>query len=315
MSRNLDPEVSRKVAKAIELMEPDEGDGLPLAAAARRVGLSRSTLRHRLDAPVDPVARGGDGLPEYPGTAEVEIVERDYTHLEKLSTYPVGDLHVGSPQHAADQLDEWLAYLVATPAVSLLNTGDNANCAIPGSKSDVIQEKLSVGDARRLVTEKFRPLAETDILDAIIDGNHEVRVLNATGDSPNAPVAEALGVNYNPSHLLVRYLVGDQKYDLYLRHGHGGGGSVGAQVNNLEKQQGIIDADIYVSGHTHTQVAFVLDHFRPRETVERRKRLFVCSGSFVGYEAYAARAGYKPAHIGAPRIFMDGRKWDCHASV
>lgn len=92
---------------------------------------------------------------------------------------------------------------------------------------------------------------------------------------------------------------------------------MGAAVNRLERQERIIDADCYVSGHTHTQVCFPKNVFVPQSdgTYRRKKRLFVCSGSFLLYEPYAARAGYAPAHIGAPRIFFDGRRHDLHASV
>ena len=92
---------------------------------------------------------------------------------------------------------------------------------------------------------------------------------------------------------------------------------MGAAVNRLEKQERIIDADIYVSGHTHTQVCFPKNIFVPNDQggYSRRKRLFVCSGSFLAYEDYAATAGFPPAHIGAPRIFLGGERWDVHGSV
>jgi predicted phosphodiesterase len=266
----------------------------------------------------DPPDPGGhqDGLPENPTKQEITVFDRDYSHLESLRVYPIGDLHIGGPEHASDQLDEWLQYLADAKNASMLNTGDNTNCAIKTSVSETYDERMSVGEAREMQTAKFKPLAEANKIDAVIDGNHEDRIYRATGDSPNAAVCQALGINYERATCVVRYTVGDQQYDVYLRHGTGGGRKIGSAINNLQDQENVIDADIYVSGHTHTQVAFVKDIFVPTdEGFDRKKRLFVCSASFVGYEEYAKKAGYAPAHIGAPRLYLDGRRKDAHASV
>lgn len=257
-----------------------------------------------------------DRLTQDPDDGPLLVIHRDYSHLEHLHMYPLGDIHYGSPECAEDALDEWLQYLVDTEGVSMLNTGDNFNAALRDSVSDVYTERYTLGEAREILTTKFEPIAEEDKFDGIIDGNHEWRAIRLTGDSPNAAMARTLDVAYSPSALCVVYHVGDQEYTCYLRHGRGGGATMGAAVNQLERQERIIDADVYVSGHTHTQVAFPKNTFvRSGDEIVRKKRMFVCSGSFLGYEVYAAIAGYAPAHIGAPRVFMDGRKHDIHASV
>lgn len=323
MSAKRDQQITEKTQQAIELMR----DGWSLTAAAREVDLSRTTLSsrvHDIDRPELP-ARGNqpapsaDGLPEDASDpSEIPVFVRDYSDRDHHFIYPIGDLHIGSPQHRGDVLDEWLAYLLREPNVSMLNTGDNTNCALSSSVSDEYGEKLTVRAAREQQAEAFSPLAARGLIDLVIDGNHELRVYRAIGDTPNAQVCDALGINYTMSAAIVRYIVGDVSYDLYLRHGTGGGGKMGAQVNRLADQDSIIDADVYVSGHTHSQAAFVKDVFVPvahQARFTRKKRLYVCSGSFMGYEDYAAQAGYPPAHIGAPRIRLDGRYKDAHASV
>ncbi len=285
-------------------------------------GVARSTAQDFVRKHVKLEVGGGqfqdDRLVNTPdgGLDGIPIVHRDYSSLDRLHMYPLGDIHLGSPNCAEPVLDEWLKYITDTEATSLLNTGDNLNSALKDSVSDVYAEDYTVQIARQKLTEKFRPVAEADKLDAIVDGNHEWRILRAVGDSPNSAVADALGVAYSPAAIYVVYHVGDQEYGIYMRHGTGGGTTMGAQVNRLEKQERIVDADVYISGHTHTQVAFPKETFqRDGDRMVRRKRLFVCSGSFLGYEDYAKIAGYPPAHIGAPRIFLDGRKKDAHASV
>lgn len=296
-------------------------EGYSANELAARFTVARSTMQSFINKNFPPRPKAGefkdDQLPQLPGyDTEIPIIYRDYSHLEALHMYPIGDIHYGAPTCAADVLTEWVDYIVDTPGTSVLNTGDNFNVAIEGSKSDIYKEKLRMGEARPQFTEIFRPLATSGKLDAIIDGNHEARYYRATGDSPNQMVAEALDVPYAPAAALVVYKVGDYEYEVYLRHGNGGGASMGAAVNRLEKQERVIDADVYITGHTHTQVAFPKNTFvRTGDTIVRKKRLFVSSGSFLSYEDYAAVAGYPPAHIGAPRIFMDGRRHDLHASV
>lgn len=314
MSRPRDPDITRKVEQALKLIDDK---GYSMSRAEREVGLGKGTVRNRLrDLPATHANQHGDRLPETVDAGEVPIFTRDYSSRPWHHIYPIGDLHIGSPAHQSKRLDEWLDYLLHAESVSMLNTGDNTNCALKDSVSDSYGELLTVKEARERQTKLFRPLAEKDRIDLIIDGNHEQRVIRATGDSPNAAASDALGVNYTSAAACVKYVLLECEYLLYLRHGTGGGGSIGTQVNNLEKQAKIIDADIYVSGHTHTQLSFVLDHFYEDEgVIRRKKRLFVCSGSFVGYEDYAAQAGYVPAHIGAPRIYLDGKVKDAHASV
>ncbi len=305
--------------------------GGAIKVAAREHGVPYTTLHDRINGKTKPVERAvkhelppqalqpivADGLRETPEGNEIPVFIRDYRDQASHRIYPIGDLHIGAKSFAEPALDEWFDYILGAQHTSMLNTGDNTNCALKDSVSDVYQERLTVQEARRLQTRKFAPLADAGLIDAIIDGNHEMRVYRHTGDSPNAQVADALGLNYAMSACIVRYLVGDQSYDCYLRHGKGGGGTYGAAVNNLAKQEAIIDADFYVSGHTHTQVAFPKNVFVPNGNggFRRKKRLFVCSGSFLSYEDYAAEAGYAPAHIGAPRIYLDGARHDLHASV
>lgn len=314
MSSKLDPH-----KKQIEGML---ADGVSVNDVAKTFGTARSTAQDYVRKHIKLDVGGGqfqdDRLVNTPGPGldGIPVVHRDYTHLDALHMYPIGDIHLGAPNCAEPVLDEWLQYIVDTDGTSLLNTGDNLNCAITTSVSDTYAEEYTVQVGRQKLTEKFRPVAEAGKLDAIVDGNHEWRILRAVGDSPNSAVADALGVAYSPASLYVVYHVGDQEYGVYLRHGNGGGATMGAAVNRLEKQERILDADVYISGHTHTQVAFPKETFvRDGDRMVRRKRLFVCSGSFLGYEDYAKIAGYPPAHIGAPRIFLDGRKHDAHASV
>jgi hypothetical protein len=125
-------------------------------------------------------------------------------------------------------------------------------------------------------------------------------------------VSDSLGVPYIEASALVVYRVGVMEYEVFLRHGTGNGQSLAT----LAKSGNVIRADLYITGHVHRQAVMAEDFFvRSGGGVKREKRYFVSSGSFLGYERYAAQRGYAPGRIGAPRIFLDGSRFDVHVSL
>lgn len=240
---------------------------------------------------------------------ELPIFFRDYSGEDVHYVYPLGDVHLGAKMHDAEKWARWLGYFEERQSVSMLGTGDFLNTAIIGSKSDVYEEKLTVGEAKRKLRDQLTPFA--DRIDLMMPGNHEERVTRQTGDCPIQDVSDWLKVNYARSAALIVYTVGDQEYEVYVRHGTGNGQSVAG----LRKSAGVVRADIYITGHTHQQVIARDDWFvRVRDRMTRRERVFVVAGSFLGYEPYAAERGYVPTTKGAPRIRLDGRGFDIRAT-
>lgn len=256
--------------------------------------------------PVDNLSHAADQFEEVP------VVIRDYTHLDSMYVYPLGDVHLGARMHQADRWREWLGYLARNPKTSMLGLGDFLNAAILGSKSDVYDEKYTVGDAKRLLRGQLTPLARQGRLDLLVQGNHENRVSRATGDCPLQDVAEWLDVPYTRAAAWVVYRVGEVEYDFWVRHGTGSGQSMVA----LKKSSATAAADVYVTGHVHNQSVAADEQFtRQGEKVVRRRRYYVSSGSFLSAESYALERGYVPTRIGAPRIYLDGRRHDVHVSL
>lgn len=289
-------------------------------ATALEYGVRPRTLRERFaklqaDAPPEYVNDGlsGDIDPE---DSEIPVFRRTYDTDEHF-VYPLGDVHKGAKAHQEDKWREWLAYLAASPNVSMLGTGDFLNTALKDSKSEAYDEEMTVGEAKRQIARELEPLAHQDKLDILIPGNHEERVYRAVGECPVQDIAWKLGVNYSRTVAVLVYEVGDVEYTGFVLHGKGGG-QVGARANRLKKQAGSIATDFYVSGHTHSQLVFP-DEFFSVDTenlkVVRNKQVFVSSGSFLGMEDYAAVSGFSPTHIGAPRIRLDGRKKDVRVSI
>lgn len=283
-------------------------------ALADHLGVPRTTLRdHIYRLGLREAINAAREMPRAEEPIEVPLIKRDYGGEKKHYVYPLGDVHIGAKNHHAQLWQEWLGYLVARPEASLLGTGDFLNTAILGAKSDVYDERMTVGEAKRMLVEQLRPLAEQHRIDVLIPGNHEDRITRAIGDCPIHDVADTLGVPYVEAAVMLLYTVGDQEYRIFMRHGTGNGQSMAV----LAKGRTVIPADVYITGHTHRQQVLAEDVFEVEghERVGRRKWYAVSSGSFLGYERYAAQRGYSPGRLGAPRIFLDGTKHDVHVSL
>jgi predicted phosphodiesterase len=301
---------------------PTNGELLTLAAKypsdsamARALGVPRRTLGQHIDrqgARESINALRGHSPVEV--TSEVPVIRRDYSHLDRLFVYPLGDIHKGAAEHRADRWRQWLNYLEERPNTSMIGTGDFLNSALKDSKSEAYDEKMRVGQAKREVIRELKFLADEGRLDVLMPGNHEDRIYRAVGDCPIQDIADMLSVPYTQAACLLVYKVGDIEYEVYVRHGTGNGQSLA----QLAKSGSVIRADVYVTGHTHKQAVTIEDIF-VRDTrvdrIGRHKRYFVSSGSFLGYETYAAARGYPPSHLGGPRIRLDGRVWDTHVSI
>lgn len=300
---------------------PRNGQLLALAAEfptnqalADHLGVPRTTLSDHIgrigmrDAvqEVRSVASRTDDLPP--------VIVRDYSHLDTLYVYPFGDVHIGAKHHDRALWESWLDYLTNRKDTSMIGMGDFLNTAIIGAKSDVYDEQLTPGDAKRLLAQQLKPLADEGRLDGLMPGNHEDRITRSIGDCPIKDVAEQLKVNYIEAAAVFVYYVGTQAYTVYVRHGTGNGQSLSALKKSAAQTPGM---DIYVTGHIHIQQNIkdnLLQLNWKKLKLERHKTYFVSSGSFLGLERYALQRGYAAGAKGAPRIRLDGKSWDTHVS-
>jgi hypothetical protein len=280
-------------------------------AVARAIGEPRSKVREAFSQ-----TRHLHAVPDLGTTflEEIPVIRRDYSDQAQHHLYALGDVHKGAKMHDRDRWREWLDYLGGVPDVSLLLNGDLFNAAIIGAVSDVYDETMTVGDAKWELVEEVRPLAEQGKIDGANPGNHENRITKAIGDCPVRDLCRVLGVNYFPASALFIYVVGDVEYKVFVRHGTGNGQSLAG----LEKGANVVDADLFLTGHTHKVGVTANDIFVLNEAgdrLERKHRYFASSGSFLALESYAAQRGYSPTRLGAPRVFFDGRRHDIRVSV
>ena len=247
---------------------------------------------------------------------------------EEAYIYPIGDLHLGDPACDLAKLYGYLNHIKSIPNGYILLNGDLANIATRASVSDVYAEEYPVREQRKRLVSMFEPVRDRII--AMTGGNHELRLSRETGDDFNETLAMMLGIEsrYKVGEVYIKLSVGEHRergrtqepvhYSIYMTHGSRGGRRAGATANQLEDLASIVDADIYVAGHTHKKMVFAAGFHRidiNHATVRATKHLHVSTGGYLKREGYPIEKGYAPTWLGSARIRVDGRKKDAHASV
>jgi predicted phosphodiesterase len=242
---------------------------------------------------------------------EIALVSWDFSHMDSLRLYALGDVHKGAASHQRERWREWIGFMEREDDAAMIGTGDFCNAAIVNSKSDIYEEQMNVGDAKRELREELAPIKDKILV--LLPGNHDARISRAVGDCPVRDIADSLGCPYATSAVLLQIKVGSVDYQIYLRHGTGNGQSDAAMAKGASV---FPFADVQIQGHTHKPKITVDDYFVVQDgRLQRRSRHNTVSGSFLGYERYAAERGYQPTRIGAPRIRLDGHVRDVKVSV
>ena len=230
-----------------------------------------------------------------------------------MRLYIVGDLHIGSPDCDPDKVVKVLNAIKRDDCAYVVYIGDLMDCALTGSPSNVYKQKIAPGEQIAKVAELFRQHAEQGKIIAMLDGNHEGRLVRAAGVSPTSMIAKIIGVDhcYTPTTAVIRVIIGHSAYTVYATHGTGNGGTIGAKTNAIERLTRIVDADVYASGHTHEPFIFWRDFLRvdPITGEERMTtRIFANCGSCLRYRGSYGDGRYAPAAYGYPVItfYADG---------
>ena len=163
--------------------------------------------------------------------------------LDHIYFIPIGDFHVGDKSglggssqegiNATKKFRDMTKWIKETPQAYTFLMGDLFDATIRTSIGNVHDNQFNLGEAKDFVTEELRPIKDK-ILGAI-EGNHEQRIIRATGDSPIKDLSKFIGIEYFPNWCAYLYLsVGDNKdfkndkhrpyiYTAFMHHMIGGG--------------------------------------------------------------------------------------------
>lgn len=240
--------------------------------------------------------------------------------IENLTVEIFSDLHIGSKKCDMNLIKTRIERVKNDPNTYCILLGDIVNNSTKTSVGDVYNEPLSPMSQITTAIELFRPIADKII--GGTSGNHERRSFKQDGIDLLYFMFTELGIadrySYSAALLFVRFGVSNKNkarkmcYTLYLTHGDGQGGRlIGGKANGLQRRGQIVDADIIVTGHTHTPFTFRGMSYSvnyQNNSVTEREQVFINASATLKYEEYAELYGLPPSSVISPRIIMDGHK-------
>jgi len=250
---------------------------------------------------------------------------------ERCNVYCLSDLHIGDEHSATDIIAQRIEQAANDPYGVVVLNGDIMNTATKASPSDLYSEQLSPMQQINAAVTALKPVKEKVI--AACCGNHEARIYRTDGIDTMRLVCRELGVEdkYHPDGVLVFLRFGTrtsghyhrdknpkQWYSLYVTHGSGGGRKEGGKANRLADLNGIVDADIYIHGHTHLPMVFKESYYRTDASnccAKMVEKLFVNTAAALNYGGYGQAQAYKPASVSNPVIHLESAKKHATATI
>lgn len=242
--------------------------------------------------------------------------------LKKIEIESFADLHIGSKKCNMALINERIERVKNNPNVYCILVGDIVNNSTKTSVGDVYEEPLSPMEQMKLACSLFEPIKDKIL--AITAGNHERRSYKTDGTDLTWFLARQLGCEdkYDYCACVLCIAFGKntknrgakQKYTMYISHGDGQGGmTMGAKANGLQRRGTIIDADIIVTGHTHSPMTFRSTSYKinlhtNRPGISEFEQVFVNLASTLNYEEYAEIRGMKPSSTRNPVIVLYGNQ-------
>ena len=227
--------------------------------------------------------------------------------FEKLEIVTLSDFHRGSTGGESEEATmirkEAIKHVLDKPNAVALLLGDMCNNNTRASKGSPFEELFSGDDQRRANIVELKPVAHKII--GAFDSNHSQRTKSYSNHSPEATLADFLGVPFFEDQGLIDIRFGKQRYILFGWHGSGGAESEGTIIKGLLDLRHLAIADIYVKGHHHRLRGFTrCVHDINHKGIIKREQSFVMAGHSFDYSEYRSRMGLSVEKMGFARIIL-----------
>lgn len=239
---------------------------------------------------------------------------------KSMYVVPIGDVHLGNRYFVEKYLDDVLEFVQKNRRrTRIILMGDLMEVATKTSVGrSVYDESYPTNRQHEIAIEKLAPFA--DLIDLVIEGNHEERIIRDTSFEIVENFCHRIGRPdaYGKFSGIVNYQLGSgMTYSVYAHHGATGGTTEASVVNALLKMRERTVAHIYLMGHTHKLFSFARQMYVPSPGADKPatiKQLFVNTGAAVGDGGYAEQKGFPMNRIGygAIELFSDERKQVFH---
>jgi len=238
------------------------------------------------------------------------------TSMEVLYLVGLFDIHAGAPGCREDLLDRTIDFIAKEPNARWIYGGDGIENALKASLGDIYKVKMSPDEQVDFILNKLDPIWGKCV--GAISGNHEKRTLKSDGISIVRHLSRVTGVPYGEDSYTVMLSLGrgsnnrPVSYVIHVHHGVGSSKTAGGKLNAALRHNNIVsNADVYITGHTHAQVAYedkVFEIDRQNRQIKEHKRLYVVSGSYLDYTGYSEAMALAPVTLGSPVIVLPGHK-------
>lgn len=256
----------------------------------------------------------------------MKTIKCDLPYAEQIEIHPLSDLHIGDRHCDYKSILERIEHIKNTPNAYCILDGDLMDMAISSSVGDTYGASIQPMEQLKHCVRLFEPIKDKIL--AVLPGNHEHRIYKTDGIDITSLMCGQLGIydRYSSTTALVFVRFGKvaknrnrpQLYTIYVTHGSGGGRKEGGKINRLADLASIVDADIYVMGHTHLPVVMKESFFRvsgSNSSVAVVDKLFVNNGASLDYGGYGDAQGFKPASKKSPIIILNGTKREMEARL
>jgi hypothetical protein len=245
-----------------------------------------------------------------------KIINWDYRDRKSLDTFWISDVHLGS-KHCDKHLFQQTINRILRKQMPFADLGDLLENATRDSVGAGVYEQEEITDQQ--IEEAVRIYTPVKhLLKSMHPGNHEARTFDKSAVNLTRIISKMLGVPYAGVGAVHDIRVGKQRYSVYTHHGGSCATTKGGKLNALLAMEKIIDADVYIQGHTHDTIFQSRDQyaFNPNNRcLELKKKYFINNGSYLNYwGSYGQVKGYMPGSKGSAQITFRGDKREIEVS-
>jgi hypothetical protein len=225
------------------------------------------------------------------GDDNLYLIESSKSYVD---IFPMGDLHVGHAKCDERLLRHSVAQIKASGGC-VIGIGDWFEAVTKHCKFPTWEQKSIPRQQMYILEDIFKGVPVL----AMIDGNHEHRMINSTSISPIEMLADKLGANYAGDVGIISIRVGDVDYSIAFAHGRGAGKSNAHEFEELAKLYP--HADVYLLGHDHQMYTGV------RQRMDGSTYRYCRCGTYLRHANYALKQLYTPTALGCLRLRLFGK--------